>query len=157
MMPHAAATDSLRSTLEAAGWRWTRQRQAVYEFLVRSDPYHPTADEVFRAVKDEVPRISLATVYKALETLEEAGLVTRLPAVGDGPARFDARLEPHYHLRCMKSGRVDDLPTPFDPELIARLDPDLARRLEEHGFHVTGYRLELVGYYDQTEPSMGGA
>jgi Fe2+ or Zn2+ uptake regulation protein len=144
---HAADPAHLRETLEAAGWRWTRQRQAVYEFLVRSNPHHPTAEEVFHAVQAELPRISLATVYKALETLEAAGLVTRLAAVGDGPARFDARLEPHYHLRCLKSGRVDDLPTPFDPALIARLDPELDRRLEERGFKVTGYRLELVGYY----------
>jgi Fe2+ or Zn2+ uptake regulation protein len=149
-LPHAAEPAHLRETLEAAGWRWTRQRQAVYEFLVRSDPHHPTADEVFQAVQAELPRISLATVYKALETLEAAGLVTRLAAVGEGPARFDARLEPHYHLRCLKSGRVDDLPTPFDPALIARLDPELDRRLGERGFHVTGYRLELVGYYEQS-------
>jgi Fe2+ or Zn2+ uptake regulation protein len=145
---HAADPSHLRETLEASGWRWTRQRQAVYEFLVRSKPHHPTAEEVFHAVQAELPRISLATVYKALETLEAAGLVARLAAVGEGPARFDARLEPHYHLRCLKSGRVDDLPTPFDPALIARLDPELDRRLEERGFKVTGYRLELVGYYE---------
>lgn len=149
---HPADTDHLRETLEAAGWRWTRQRQAVYEFLVGSDPHHPTAEEVFQAVQAVMPRLSLATVYKSLETLEAAGLVTRLPAVGEGPARFDARLEPHYHLRCLKSGRVDDLPTRFDPALIARLDPDLARRLEERGFHVTGYRLELVGFYGPSGP-----
>lgn len=138
----------LRATLEAAGCRWTRQRQSIYDFLVRSEPHHPTAEEVFHAVQGELPKLSLATVYKALETLEAAGLVTRLAAVGDGPARFDARREPHYHLRCLKTGRVDDLPTPFDPALIARLDPELDRRLGERGFRVTGYRLELVGYYE---------
>ncbi|MBX6311645.1 MAG: hypothetical protein IRY99_01780, partial [Isosphaeraceae bacterium] len=54
----------------------------------------------------------------------------------------------HYHLRCLRSGRVQDLPTPFDPDLITRLDPDLAARLRDQGFHVTGYRLELVGYFE---------
>ena len=41
---------------------------------------------------------------------------------------------------------VHDLPTRFDPELIAKLDPDLAENLKRQGFQVTGYRLELVGY-----------
>jgi Fur family ferric uptake transcriptional regulator/Fur family peroxide stress response transcriptional regulator len=43
---------------------------------------------------------------------------------------------------------VDDLPTAFDPELLARLDPELSDRLAAIGFQLTGYRLELFGYYD---------
>ena len=48
----------------------------------------------------------------------------------------------------LRSGAVRDLPTPFDPDLIARLDPDLVARLGRQGFRVTGYRLELVGYFE---------
>jgi Fe2+ or Zn2+ uptake regulation protein len=141
-------TEWFRSTLEAAGCRCTRQRRAVYEYLVGIQPYHPTAEDVFRGVKRKVPRISLATVYKALEALDACGMILKLPAQGDGSARFDARCEPHYHLRCLKTGRVDDLPTAFDPELLARLDPELSDRLAAIGFQLTGYRLELFGYYD---------
>jgi len=42
-----------------------------------------------------------------------------------------------------------DLPTPYDPELIDKLDPELTGRLQRQGFHVTGYRLELVGFFDE--------
>jgi Fe2+ or Zn2+ uptake regulation protein len=124
----------------------TRQREAVYTFL-RYARGHPTAEEVYQGVKNSIPQISLATVYKALETLEASGLATKIAAAGDS-ARFDARQDQHYHLRCLRTGRVDDLPTAFDPELVAKLDPELNRRLEARGFHLTGYRLELVGYYD---------
>jgi Fe2+ or Zn2+ uptake regulation protein len=148
----ALDTEWFRSTLEAAGCRCTRQRRAVYEYLVGIQPYHPTAEDVFRGVKRKVPRISLATVYKALEALDSCGMILKLPASGDGSARFDARCEPHYHLRCLKSGRVDDLPTAFDPDLLARLDPDLASRLAAIGFQLTGYRLELFGYYENGTP-----
>lgn len=139
----------LRPALEAAGWRYTRQRAAVYDHLLRlADRHdHPTAEEVCRAVRGDVPSISLATVYKALEALVASGLVTKLTS-GDGSARFDARAEDHYHLRCLKTGAVEDLPTRFDPELVAKLDPNLDRDLRSRGFHLTGYRLELVGYYD---------
>ncbi len=151
MSSAAPGSEQLRLVLEAAGWRCTRQRQAVYDYLVQTGSHHPTAEEIYRCVRGEVPRISLATVYKALEALEACGLVTRLAAHGDGSARFDARAEGHYHLRCLRTGHVEDLPTPFDPELIAKLDPDLSNRLQQKGFRVTGYRLELVGFYEDSE------
>lgn len=141
--------DALRSALEAAGWRCTRQRQAIYDQLARMADHHghPTADEVYHAVRPQVPSISLATVYKGLEALVASGLVTKL-ATDDGSARYDARSEHHYHLRCLRSGVVQDLPTRFDPDLVDKLDPDLGRDLDARGFRVTGYRLELVGYFD---------
>jgi Fur family transcriptional regulator, peroxide stress response regulator len=141
--------DALRSALEAAGWRCTRQRAAIYDHLARmADRHgHPTAEEVYQAVRTDVPSISLATVYKGLEALVASGLVTKLPT-GDGSARYDARCDDHYHLRCLRSGEVQDLPTRFDPDLVAKLDPDLGRDLDARGFRVTGYRLELVGFFD---------
>ncbi len=140
----------LRAALEAAGWRCTRQRTAVYERLAgMADLHaHPTAEELFVAVRGDIPSISLATIYKALEALVESGLVTKLPT-GDGSSRFDARRGEHYHLRCLKSGAVEDLPTRYDPDLVTKLDPNLVRDLASRGFRLTGYRLELVGYFDK--------
>ncbi|MBV8677700.1 MAG: transcriptional repressor [Planctomycetaceae bacterium] len=146
MMPPPLDPDGLRAILESAGWRCTPQRVAVYDHLCRA-AHHPTAEEVYQAVKLVVPKISLATVYKALEALVASGLAAKLTA-GDGSARYDARSEHHYHLRCLRSGSVRDLPTPYDPDLIAKLDPTLTATLRRQGFRVTGYRLELVGYYD---------
>src|SRR5947207_2832478 len=100
----------LRAALESAGWRCTPQREAVYAHLSRA-PHHPTAEEVYQGVKATIPKISLATVYKALEALVAAGLVTKL-AAGDTSARYDARSDLHYHLRCLRSGAVEDLATP---------------------------------------------
>jgi Fe2+ or Zn2+ uptake regulation protein len=140
--------NGLRAALEAGGWRCTHQRAQVYAQLCRAES-HPTAEELYDAVKTTVPKISLATVYKALEALVASGLAAKLTAGdGSGAARYDGRSDHHYHLRCLRSGAVRDLATPFDPDLIARLDPNLAGDLERQGFHMTGYRLELVGYFD---------
>jgi Fe2+ or Zn2+ uptake regulation protein len=147
---NAASLDheSLRTALEAAGLRCTPQRLAVYDRLTAA-LHHPTAEEIFQTVRTQIPKISLATVYKALEALVAIGAVTRLTvSEGTGSARYDARNENHYHFRCLRTGMVHDLPTRFDPELISRLDPGLAQDLKEQGFQVTGYRLELVGYRD---------
>ena len=56
----------------------------------------------------------------------------------------------HYHFRCLRTGTVHDLPTQFDPELVAKLDPGLAAYLNRQGLQVTGYRLELIGYQNAT-------
>ena len=82
------------------------------------------------------------------------GAATRLSATdSSGSARYDARSDNHYHFRCLRSGTVHDLPTHFDPHLIDKLDPHLAEELARQGFHVLGYRLELVGYRDgEREP-----
>lgn len=83
----------MRRALEAAGCRFTRQRAAVYTYLECVDD-HPTAEEVYRAVRQKLPRISLATVYNALEAMVSAHLATKL-SYGDGSSRYDCRGEEH--------------------------------------------------------------
>ncbi len=141
----------LREALVRAGCRWTRQRAAVYSCLEKVD-HHPTVEEICTAVRQQLPNISLATVYKALEALVAAKLATKL-TYGDGSARYDCRGEDHYHLRDIETGEVRDLPTDFDPALLDKLDPRLVRRLAEDGFQVTGYRLEVLGRYDHRASS----
>ena len=124
--------------VEANGQRFTEQRAAVYRFLASTDN-HPTADEVFLAVRAAEPVISLATVYKSLETLVGCGLAVKL-AYSDGSARYDGRTDDHHHARCLRCSRLFDLP--------AQLTAGDARKLGEavDGFRVTGYRLEVTGY-----------
>jgi Fur family peroxide stress response transcriptional regulator len=141
VMPQAV----LRSALDAAGCRYTVQRGAVFDFLKQAKT-HPTAEDVYRAVRQDLPRISLATVYKALEALVDSRLATKLTN-GDGSARYDCRAEDHYHLRDVSTGEIHDLPVDFDPALLDKLDPALVNKLAEAGFQVTGYRLEVLGRF----------
>jgi Fe2+ or Zn2+ uptake regulation protein len=135
---HDAAPEAmLREALEASGQRYTDQRAAVYRFLLGTDA-HPSADDVFTAVRGELPEISLATVYKSLETLVGCGLAMKL-TYGDGSARYDGRTDPHPHARCLACGAVLDVPGRLDGRALADLG-------EVPGFAVEGYRLELVGY-----------
>lgn len=149
--PECASTETgeaeLRQALEKAGWRYTRQRAAVYAYL-RSVDTHPTAEQVYSAVRHQIPNISLATVYKALEALVDVHLASRL-ADAQGPARYDCRSDDHYHVRCTRTGQVRDLDVPYDPALLDKLDPRLAETLRRQGFRVTGHRLELIGQYEK--------
>jgi Fur family peroxide stress response transcriptional regulator len=145
--PQSASTWSgdteLRTALEKSGLRFTRQRAAVYHYFRMVDA-HPTAEDVYKAVRPLEPKISLATVYKALDALVEAGLLTKI-ATSDGPCRYDCRGEAHYHFYCLNTRQIVDLPTPYDPRLLDKLDPQLVSGLRRQGFEVTGYRLELLG------------
>jgi Fur family transcriptional regulator, peroxide stress response regulator len=145
MNPPPQEDAELRRALDDAGWRFTRQRAAVFDYL-RSVESHPTAEEVYTSVRRRLPRISLATVYKALEALVGCRLASKFTS-GDGPARYDCRRDAHYHLRCLRTGQIRDLNTPFDPHLLDKLDPQLVDSLHRQGFEVTDYRLELLGHF----------
>jgi len=129
--------ERLKSALEASGHRHTAQRAAIYRYL-RSVTTHPTADEIFTQVREVLPDISLATVYKALEAFVEAGVARKL-TLGGGPARYDGRTDDHDHVRCLKCGMVRDVVGAHDSEMIQGLRSD-------DGFEIIDYRLELIGY-----------
>ncbi len=87
--------------------KYSRQRQVIKDFLMtRKD--HPTADVVYRNVRQKYPNISLGTVYRNLSLLSDMGEIQRL-RIGDGVDHFDADISPHYHFICEKCGRVNDL------------------------------------------------
>ena len=138
MLSHSTTDLRLREALEGSGQRFTEQRAAVFRYLANTD-VHPTADEVFLAVRKELPAISLATVYKSLETLVGCGLAVKL-SYADHSARYDGRTDPHHHARCVACECVLDLPGEISRQEIDTL------RGTARGFTVTGYRLELSGY-----------
>ncbi len=90
-----------------------------------------------------MPGISLATVYKSLETLVGCGLAIKL-SYSDGSARYDGRTDPHAHARCLVCGKVMDV--------AQELAPPADTPVAGSGFVVTGYRVELTGYCSPCAP-----
>jgi Fe2+ or Zn2+ uptake regulation protein len=133
---HAHRMERTAQALQSKGFRLTPHREAVHAYLA-SVNHHPTAEEVYLAVKAQGSRLSLATVYNALEALVEAGLASKL-AFGDGSSRYDIRTDQHDHIHCLGCGMLRDLPP--------RLRRESLGDVPEAGFQVTGYRLELLGY-----------
>ena len=116
--------------------RNTPQRRVILEELQKTHT-HPTAGELFQMVRRRLPKISLGTVYRNLDLLAETGKIQKLD-LGSGEARFDAKTHAHYHVRCARCGRVDDV-----PGLSADLVGD--EMAEAAGYKILGHRLELVG------------
>jgi Fur family peroxide stress response transcriptional regulator len=122
--------------LRDAGLRATPQRLAIVrEVLGRN---HPSAAELFEAVRREFPTMGLGTVYATLNTMSQRGLVNPLQ-VGDA-VRFDANVSPHANLVCVKCGSISDF---------AECD-DVLSQLRERtaagvGFAFSAERLDLYG------------
>lgn len=116
--------------------RMTNQRKIILEELKKVTS-HPTADEVYRMVRERLPKISLGTIYRNLYIMSESGLIQRLE-VGGSQNRFDANLEDHYHIRCTKCGLIEDIPKKSVPGLEDVFSGAL-------GYEITGHRIELIG------------
>ena len=91
--------------------RSTFQREVILEAL-QCSRRHVTAAELYQIVRHRVPRMSLGTVYRNLDILQREGLVKKL-GTASRETRFDAVLDKHYHLRCRKCGRIEDIDIPI--------------------------------------------
>jgi len=116
--------------------RKSKQKEAILRVL-RSTTSHPTAEWVYERVKQEIPGLSLGTVYRNLKLLKENGNIMELGFTGE-QGRFDGNTQHHDHFRCEKCGRVFDL----DDLVEASIEEKVARKL---GARVTGHRLEITG------------
>ncbi|MGH7967122.1 MAG: Fur family transcriptional regulator [Limisphaerales bacterium] len=97
----------LSQRLTDGGFRFTPQREHVYEVLLHKRD-HPTAEEVFIRVKRDWPDISMATVYNCLDALVQCGLVRQL-TLQRGAARFCPNMREHCHFYCDTCHRVFDI------------------------------------------------
>lgn len=113
----------------------SRQREEILRVL-QATKEHPTAARLHAAVRERIPRLSLGTVYRNLEVLEEMGLVLHIRN-GNAQDRFDGEVSPHYHFICDSCGAVSDLPTPYRQ--------DLNEIAAQPGFQIFGHRLDFHG------------
>ena len=100
----------LDTAMARTGQRSTRQREHIFAVLLdRRD--HPTADEIYARAKEDMPSISLATVYNCLETLVESRLIRQVNFERE-PTRFCPNLTQHAHFYCKETGEVHDVDLP---------------------------------------------
>ncbi len=119
--------------------KYSRQRELILQ-TVQHACNHPTADWVYQQVRASCPNISLATVYRNLNQLAQAGQIKKIPA-GNGGDRFDRTTGRHYHMRCTCCGNIFDVNIPFFDQLNA-----LASK--QSGFDILSHDILFVGLCD---------
>lgn len=130
--------DSLDAYLARNQLKQTKQRKViVHHFLNLNN--HVDAEELYESVRQEGHNIGLATIYRTLNLLKDAGLVEQ-SSFADGRAVFEL-LQPgrhHDHLVCIDCGKIVE----FENNSIEELQKKVAL---EKGFILTSHRLDLFG------------
>ncbi|NYH78839.1 Fur family ferric uptake transcriptional regulator [Actinopolyspora biskrensis] len=126
---------ALRNTLHRRGMRMTPQRQLVLDSVRELE--HATPEQVCKHIQRTAPTVNITTVYRALDLLEELGLV-RHTHLGHGAPTYSVEEHEHVHLVCHRCGDIDEVPC----ELLDGLGESLDR---ERGFALDATHLALSG------------
>ncbi len=135
--------DNIEQKCLSKGVKLTEQRKLIVKVISESkeaygESDHPDVDELYNRVSKIEPKISIATVYRTVKLLEEAGILAKHDFKG-GKARYEAMVESHHdHLIDVKTGEIIE----FVDEEIEKLQKKVA---EKHGYKLVDHKLELYG------------
>jgi Fur family transcriptional regulator, ferric uptake regulator len=116
--------------------RLTKSRKLILDVL-RMNGSHPTADQIHSRVRESLPKVSLATIYRNLDYLARYGLVSTI-VDAEGRKHYDATAPGHSHIWCAKCGRIEDVSVGPEGALESMIEDD-------RGFEVTGHNLSFEG------------
>ena len=133
---------NIKELLENKGLRITQQRISIYKALAASTE-HPTAEQIYTKLKKNHLGLSLATVYKTLDTFYKHNIINKIKT-DDESVHYDADLSSHNHLIDLKSNDIIDY-----------IDPDFEKMLEIYfeekqikGFDIQNIRVKIYGKYN---------
>ena len=129
-------TLKIKKVLKDEGFRFTKQRKAVWNELENSNEHHD-ADKIFENIKSKNISVSRATVYRTLDVLAKNKFLRKLD-VGDGRIRYEAKIskDHHDHMICLETGKIIEF---FDEDL-ENLQDKIA---EKHGYKVIRHTHQL--------------
>ncbi len=129
----------VKERLTSAGLKATQQRMVVLHALTHMHN-HPTAEQVYEAVKPENPSISLATVYKTLEAFVANNLLHKVSSP-EGNMRYDPKLEHHGHIHCMNTKEIID----YHDEELNMLIMDFFKKKKVNNLTIKNINLQING------------
>jgi Fur family transcriptional regulator, ferric uptake regulator len=131
----------LKERLKECGYKFTGQRSAVLDVLVKNSGKHLSTEDVYNFVKEKNPEIGLATVYRTLMLLERIGLVYKLD-LDDGFSKYELVKQNedhrHHHLICSNCGSVSEV----EDDLLESLEKQI---LIKNKFLVKDHRVKFYG------------
>ncbi len=109
----------------------TKQKKIILDIIMNSRS-HPTAEDIYREAKNEMPGIALGTVYRNLGIMAEKGEIRRISGQ-NMPDRYDKVFPAHEHMQCTECGRISDV-------MLKPLEGFIEK---EVGCHISGYDLMI--------------
>ena len=122
--------------------KYSRQREIIKNYLA-SVTSHPTASDIYDAVKDDIPHISLGTVYRNVSLLVEMGEARRLTDLS-GTDHFDANIRPHAHFVCSVCQRIFDFDAVIDRSIEDMVPDDFDGEVTDYDLYYYGKCPECI-------------
>jgi Fur family ferric uptake transcriptional regulator len=141
-------TQAWDKTLRARGYRVTPQRQLVLAAVTRLE--HATPEEIWADVQQTASGVNISTIYRALELLEQLGLVRHTHLGHGAPSYHLAAEADHVHLVCSQCGRI----TQVGPEAVAALVSALD---DQYGFQTDVGHLTVFGHCESCRGAPGAS
>ena len=130
-------SETIEKKCLSKGVKLTDQRRVIAKVMSEASD-HPDVDELYSRVSKIDSKISIATVYRTVKLLEEAGILAKHDFKG-GKARYEAMIESHHdHLIDVKTGEIIE----FVDDEIEILQKKVA---EKYGYTLVDHKLELYG------------
>jgi len=116
-----------KELLKQYGINATLQRIIVLDYLLNTDK-HPSVEDIYKDLEKQYPSITLSTIYNIVELFARKGIIRKL-YTANGPARYDARLDPHFHIYDEQTKQIYDL---ADDQLDAFLQNYIKEKLNKY-------------------------
>ena len=139
MISYDALLEQFKTILKKNNLKFTNQRELILKFLYGYSG-HFTPEEIHARIKRSNPGVSIgiATVYRTLALLEEAGIASSI-SFGVQGKKYEFGLKKHHdHLICIECGNIIE----FYDELIEKRQEEIAKA---HRFEMTDHTMKIVG------------
>ncbi len=110
--------------------RFSKQRKLIYDTIVEN-AVHPSADVIYAQLHESHPELSLGTVYRNLSVLSEMGAIKKIDSRLKSE-RYDGRTDDHYHMVCEECGRLYDVVTDYQCNLVPEAQKMTSHQLKGH-------------------------
>ena len=127
------------SKLKQFDLKSTNQRVIIYD-AIYGMKNHPCTENIYDCIKNENPSITLATVYKTLESFANCGLINKI-STENGKVRFDPNTASHNHVHCLETNEIFDF---YDKDLETLLN-DFIKSKRIDNFEIKDFKLLVKG------------
>jgi Fur family peroxide stress response transcriptional regulator len=127
--------DNLVEKFKRKRLKITPQRLGIFRIL-EGNSMHPSAEDVFKEIRDSYPTISFTTVYKTLEIMEKMGEILKV-TIDEQRKHYDPDTNVHHHIICSKCNKISDIKKEY-------IKPRLPREVLDE-FTPSSYQISFYG------------
>ncbi len=139
LVSYETLLERFKQLLRSNNLKFTKQRETILHTLYLHSG-HFTPEELYHLIKSERPGLNtgIATIYRTLSLLENAGIVTSI-SFGTQGKKYELGVKAHHdHMICTNCGKILE----FYDEAIEKRQENIAK---EFGFIMEDHSMKIFG------------